>query len=148
MLRSAMSSSDSMIIAVAIISILAALAVAYALTLTQANTNTECCTTVTAASPNDDTVKLIGLCNSTDYFLPDTLQIIPVTVTNVHNGTTTHYISTSTLSPTTEIINSTFYTTTLSTDISTRFVTTNTTNLDPESPSGEWAVATCSFAPK
>jgi len=92
-------------------------------------------------------VKLIGMCNSTVYFLPDTEQIIVTNVSSVSNGTTSYYLSTSTSSPTTETINSTTYTTTLITNSSTSYVITNATNLSPGSPSYEVAVSTCTFAP-
>ncbi len=141
-----MSNSDLTIVGIAIIGIVAVLAVAYGLTLTESSTTTFCCTSV-ITNPTLTELKLTSVCNSTDYFLPDDVQLIPATVTTVHNGTTTRYVTTSTSSPTVQIINSTRYTTTLITDVSTSFATTNTTNLNPESPSGEWAVYTCTFTP-
>ena len=92
-------------------------------------------------------IELFGSCNSTDYVLPDVEQVSVVNVTTVVNGTTSIHVSTSTSTATVQLINSTSYATTLITNTSTSFVTTNTTNLNPYSPSAEWAVSVCTFAP-
>jgi hypothetical protein len=106
--------------------------------------------TLTTARNETTTLTEIGLtgeCNSTDYFLPDIVQLVPATATTVLNGTTTNYVATKTISATTQTINSTEYATTITTDVSTSFVTTNTTNLNPLGLSSEWAVSVCTFTP-
>lgn len=93
-------------------------------------------------------VELIGVCNATTYLLPDTMQILVTNVTVTSSNTTTYYLSTySTITATTETQGITTYTTTLTVNSSTSYVITNSTNLNPYSPSANWAVSTCTFAP-
>lgn len=88
-------------------------------------------------------IKLIGTCKSTDYLIPGTLSLSVTNITTVSNHTTTVYASTAYVSPTAEALNSTSYTTTLATNASIHFTTTNTAALNPL----VWTVATCTFAP-
>jgi hypothetical protein len=100
---------------------------------------------------NRGSVELIGSCNDTTYYLPDTVGLVVTDVTTTSNSTISYYLSTVTTVPasTQTLGSSTFTTTTYAHDSSVRSYTlVATTNLDNYTPSAAWIVSICTYIPK
>jgi hypothetical protein len=90
--------------------------------------------------------KLLGTCTLEYFFLPDTEELNVSYVTTTVGNTTAVYQTSTTIYPTTRTLNSTTFTSTTIISNDTGFVLTDTTTY-PYSPSAEWSVAACTFAP-
>lgn len=91
-------------------------------------------------------VKLTGDCTATSYFVPDTVEESPSTITSTSGSVTSYSVTYTTVYQNSTIGTSTYSASTLVNDTTILMITTTSYDLN-DRPSDGWTVTVCSYQP-